>query len=205
MWHNNLVPLIHVGEFTGSGLVLLTRWENTRKMNGDEKEIKRDSWTSSNTNNFGLIILRVPIVFRWLVTVYEKWSSRSATMCMYFPLQPNMTELPAVVGMYCAQLIAVMLDSAFSVKADVWGSIRLAKLNLVWMHGSTAVQFFPASTSQNSVSGIRQNGDEDQLVQCLFKNRFKRLCKLLGVSLLLDVETGEKASWCCRCNQMRME
>jgi hypothetical protein len=30
-----------------------------RKMNGDEKEIKRDSWTSSNTNNFGLIILRV--------------------------------------------------------------------------------------------------------------------------------------------------
>jgi hypothetical protein len=34
-------------------------------------------------------------------------------MCMYFPWQPNGTELPMMVDMDCAQLIADMLNSVF--------------------------------------------------------------------------------------------
>jgi hypothetical protein len=34
-------------------------------------------------------------------------------MGMYFPLQPNVIEVPMVVDMDCAQSIAIMLESAF--------------------------------------------------------------------------------------------
>jgi hypothetical protein len=66
---------------------------------------------------------------------------------MYFPLQPNMTELPAVVGMYCAQLIAVMLDSAFSVKGKPSNKIVVVFIYLDFYSMWEAATVFPLYSS----------------------------------------------------------